>query len=368
MWQIINNPTWDNIYNTFDWVQDMAATPQDALYHAEGDVAIHTKMVLEALLQLPEYQALSQQDQYILFAAALLHDVEKRSTTITEPDGRIASPGHAKKGEYTARRLLYQDIPAPFLVKEAVAKLVRYHGLPLWVFDKPNPQKALLQTSLEVNTAHLALLARADVLGRICTDQADLLYKIDLFEEFCKEQQCWGQARQFPSDLARFHYFQKEESYPDYEPFDDTRVDVVMIAGLPGVGKDTFIRKYYPKTTVLSLDDLRRQLKIDPTDKSGNGTVIQMIKQEAKRLLAKQQPFIWNATNITRQMRGQLMDLFLTYKAKVKIIYLEVPYERLVLQNDDRDHPVPPAVLERMIARLEVPSPVEAHEVRLVFE
>ena len=112
----------------------MAAVPQDPEWHGEGDVLTHTKMVADALFRLPEYQALDEQAQHILFAAALLHDVEKRSTTTSEErDGRIriVSPRHAKKGEHTARQILYCDLAAPFAVREAVAKLVRWHGLPL---------------------------------------------------------------------------------------------------------------------------------------------------------------------------------------------------------------------------------------------
>ena len=59
----------------------MAAVPQDPEWHGEGDVLTHTKMVADALFRLPEYQALDAQAQHILFASALLHDVEKRSTT-----------------------------------------------------------------------------------------------------------------------------------------------------------------------------------------------------------------------------------------------------------------------------------------------
>ncbi|SUC46446.1 Uncharacterised protein [Providencia stuartii] len=55
--------------------------PQDALHHAEGDVATHTQMVLAALEALPEYQQLPVLQQNIVWAAALLHDVEKRTTT-----------------------------------------------------------------------------------------------------------------------------------------------------------------------------------------------------------------------------------------------------------------------------------------------
>jgi hypothetical protein len=39
-------------------------------------------MVLDALEGLEEYQQLPEADQQLLWAAALLHDVEKRSTTV----------------------------------------------------------------------------------------------------------------------------------------------------------------------------------------------------------------------------------------------------------------------------------------------
>lgn len=203
-WKLTDRTNWPDLLDQFDWVRDMVGVPQDPQFHAEGDVAAHTQMVLEAMTAFPDYQALSLDNQAILWAAALLHDVEKRSTTVLEDDGRITSKGHARKGERTARLILYDAVPTPFAVREAIAKLVRYHGLPLWLFEKENPRKTLLQTSLEVNTAWLTTLARADVLGRICTDQADLLYRIDLFEEFCREQDCFGKPYAFASGLTHF--------------------------------------------------------------------------------------------------------------------------------------------------------------------
>src|SRR5690606_20240939 len=105
---------------------------------------------------------LSPRDQEILWAAALLHDVEKRSTTVAEPDGRISSPGHARKGALTARRILYADIPTPFAIRQQVTALVRYHGFPLWALERPDPVKELVKVSQETDTRLLALLARAD--------------------------------------------------------------------------------------------------------------------------------------------------------------------------------------------------------------
>lgn len=38
------------------WIDDMAATPQNPDWHAEGDVWTHTRMVCEALANLPQFR------------------------------------------------------------------------------------------------------------------------------------------------------------------------------------------------------------------------------------------------------------------------------------------------------------------------
>ncbi len=360
MWTIHPNMNWEELHERFAWLRALEDIPQDPIFHAEGDVATHTRMVLEALQTLPEFQVLAAQQQQILLAAALLHDVEKASTTIQEADGRISSRGHARKGEYTARQLLYRILPAPFEVKEQVAKLVRYHGLPLWVFEKPDPQKAILQASLEVDLSLLVLLAKADILGRICDDQEELLYKIELFQAFAEEQKCWGKARAFPSGLGRYRYFHTAEAPVDYVPYEGDCFEVVVLSALPGTGKDHYLQQYCVDWPVVSLDAVRRQHKIAPTDKRGNGRVIQSVKELARTYLRRRASFVWNATNISRNMRAGLIDLFQSYGAHTRLVYLEVPYQQLLRQNQQREFPVPQQVLERMINKLEVPALWEA--------
>ena len=368
MWRLTENIQWESLRSTFTWIRDMEGVEQDPIHHAEGDVAIHTQMVLAALQDLAEFKALDEQTQEVLVAAALLHDVEKRSTSIRNEQGRISSPKHAKKGEYTSRKLLFQDIPTPFGLREQVAKLVRYHGLPLLAFDKPNPQRYLLKASTEVDTRLLAMLAKADVLGRICEDQDDLLYRIACFEAYAKEQQCWGQAYPFASDLARFTYFQQEDGYPAYEPFDDTWSEVILMVGLPGMGKDTHIQSNYPDLPVVSLDNLRRKHRVGHRDAKGNGRIIQLALEEARAYLRVQRSFVWNATNLTRNNRSRLIDLFTTYKASVKIVYIEVPYAIWQEQNLQRDYAVPLKILDKMLNKLEMPSPIEANQVSYLIK
>ncbi|WP_298642818.1 AAA family ATPase [uncultured Cardiobacterium sp.] len=362
-----HDPDWPALTAAYPWLADMAGVPQDLEWHGEGDVLTHTKMVAAALLEQADYQALDEEARHILFAAALMHDIEKRSTTTRETIGgktRITSPRHAKKGEYSARRLLYTDIPAPFAVREQIAKLARWHGLPLWAIDKTHPAHRVISAGLQVNTHWLTLLARADIRGRICPDADSLLTRIDLFAELCRENDGYGQPRPFATNLARYHYLNHPDSYPDYEPYDDLKNDVYILSALPGSGKDTHIRTHHRDLSVLSLDDIRRKAGIDPTDKKGNGRVIQQAKEQARAYLRAGEPFVFNATNIGRDIREKWTGLFAAYHARLHLHYLEVPYTQLLQQNRNRARPVPEAVISRLLDKLDIPDYSEAHNVQ----
>ncbi|EMS1062072.1 AAA family ATPase [Providencia stuartii] len=367
-WQLTEQRAWSQLEAQFDFVRDMRGVPQDALHHAEGDVATHTQMVLAALEALPEYQQLPVLQQNIVWAAALLHDVEKRTTTREDENGRIISLGHAKKGELSARRILYREVETPFAIREQIAALVRYHGLPLWLMEKVDPERALFAASLRVDMSLLCLLAKADVLGRICQDQSELLSRIEIFELFCREQGCWTQPKAFASAAGRFHYFHHQRGTTDYEPFEEQGSEVVMLCGLPGMGKDHFIAQHYPQWEVVCLDEIRRAHKIDPADKNAQGWVAQQAKEQAKVLLRAKKDFIWNATSLSASLRASMIGLFARYQAKIHLIYLEVPYKQWQQQNRQRDYAVPEKVMERMASKLELPTPDEAHQVSYVIQ
>lgn len=368
IWKLTDNKDWTSLEQQFQWVRDMEATPQHRVHHGEGNVAIHTRMVLEALQQQPAYQSLPQQEQEILWTAALLHDVEKRSTSVDEGEGRITSKGHAKRGEYTARTLLYKDIPTPFPIREAIAALVRYHGLPIWFMERENPMKKVCEASFRVDTHLLKILTVADIQGRICEDKEALMESAELFEMFCREHDCWSKARTFSTDDARFHYFHTEDSYIDYVPFEQFKCEVTLLSGLPGMGKDHYIGTLSRDIPVISLDAIRRKYKLSPTDKAATGRVVQEAKEEARNYLRRGQSFVWNATNISQQIRSQLIDLFITYGARVKIIYIEKPYEVWRKQNRERAFVVPEPVLNSMLTRLDIPQVTEAHEVEFLVK
>ncbi len=361
-WKITDNKDWKHLIDTFDWISDMQQTEQSPFYHGEGNVAEHTRLVLKELEQSDEFQILDEQNREILWAAALLHDIGKCSTTQTE-DSNIVSPYHARKGEFMVRELLFRDIPTAFEIREKIAALVRYHGLPVWLMDRPDLQKKLFEASLRIDMKLLKLLSQADVKGRICDDKNKLLEQIDFFEMYCREENCWENPRKFANNHARFRYFNTENAYSEYIPHDDFKSEVLLLSALPGMGKDFYIRKYNKDWPVISLDDIRRKHKLSPLDSSATGWVVQQAKEQARVYLRQGQNFIWNATNITRQMRQQLVDLFVTYHAKVRIVYIEKPYKTWLEQNRNREFPIPHVALEKMLYKLEVPQVWEGHEV-----
>ena len=79
-WKLIEDKSWCSLEQLFEWVREMNTVQQDIRYHAEGSVAEHTRMVLEALQQSSAYHSLSTLEKEIIWTSALLHDVEKEST------------------------------------------------------------------------------------------------------------------------------------------------------------------------------------------------------------------------------------------------------------------------------------------------
>ena len=79
--------------------------------------------------------------------------------------------------------------------------------------------------------------------------------------------------------------------------------------------------------------------------------------------MRKKESFVWNATNITSQMRQQLIELFESYGGRVRIIYIEVPYKMLIQQNGNREEVLPKLVLDKMIRKLEPPIREEAYKI-----
>jgi predicted kinase len=180
-----------------------------------------------------------------------------------------------------------------------------------------------------------------------------------MFREYCSELTILDTPWPFANDHARYRYFATPGRDPRWAAYDDTTFTVTVLSGLPASGKDHWTSA--SDLPVVSLDALRSALKVRPTDEQG--PVLAAARAEARSLLRKKQPFVWNATNVTRQQRSAIVSLAAGYGARVEIVSVEAPAAVISTRNAARPAPVPAAAVERMIARWETPDITEAHAV-----
>ncbi len=351
---------WDAIDRALPWIAALRDTPQDPIHHAEGDVWIHTRMVCEALVGLPAWRELEPTARERLFVAALLHDVAKPTNTVIEPDGRVRSPGHSPTGAMMARELLWRA-GWPASRREPVCALVRHHQVPYHAIDRTDAKRVIIRLSQSTNARELALLCEADVRGRVCADQQRQLDNIELFRELCTELGCFERAYPFASAHARAMYFHSRDRDPDWDAFDDTRNEVIVMSGLPAAGKSHWIAQHAGGLTVIELDAIREDEDIDPA--GGQGRVIAVARERAREHLRAAEPFVWDATNLSRQIRQGLIALCYDYGARVRVVHVEAAPDVLRARNRARARPVPEAVLAKLLRRWEIPLPTEAHDV-----
>ena len=136
------------------------------------------------------------------------------------------------------------------------------------------------------------------------------------------------------------------------------------MSGLPASGKDHWVKENRAGLPVISLDDMRAELGVDPKD--NQRPLVQEAKERAKVLLRKHQSFIWNATNTSTDIRSGLIRLFVSYKARVKIVYIDTPLKLILERNAKRQAPVPEEVIDKLAYRLDIPTLGEAHRVDYV--
>ncbi|MFG6369065.1 MAG: AAA family ATPase [Lachnospiraceae bacterium] len=341
--------------------------PQNPEYHGEGDVYCHTEMVCKKLMALPEWKELTQEEQELLFLAAAFHDIGKIYCTKQE-NGMWIAPKHTIIGEKVFRQMAYKEAKQfglTFYQREIIAKLIRYHGLPVWFWNKDRIEFDLLKAAESIPLRLLYLLSKADVNGRITENPSSFVEQVELFAEYTQELGVWEKSYAFANPYTKYQYFHREKLWHKAELCDDTEFDVLLMSGLPLAGKDYWIEQHGAGLPVVSLDKIREQLGLPPTKNSGK--IAQIATDQARIFLRKKEPFIWNATNFIEETRQRLINLFAGYGARVHILYLETPYQDLIARNQKRARYIPEPVLENMIQKLELPAPWEAYTVNIIF-
>jgi len=366
------NVDWTGIEATLSsFAIPMSRTKQNPAFHNEGDVWTHTKMVCETLVKLKAFRSLTAERQQAVFLAALLHDIGKIPTTRWEDD-KWTSPNHTLVGSQMARQFLWQELGLcgtreKQQLRETVCLLIRYHSFPPHAIDDPDGKRKLMAIAANGQMCPLftiellCVLCEADALGRGCLDEKDRMHmaeQVQLCREFAMESGCYAGPFSFPSAHTRYSYLGRKDIAPEVELYDDTWGEVILMSGLPGTGKDTWIQENCPDLPMISLDEIRREMKISPTENQSK--VVEIARERARELLRKKQPFVWNATNVSPMIRAKQIKLFTQYHAATRIVYLETEWEEQLRRNTARADAVPEQTICHMMEDLVLPEAKEA--------
>ncbi|MPY90099.1 MAG: hypothetical protein GEU99_19520 [Luteitalea sp.] len=158
----------DIVQRLWPEMQALIGCPQEPEWHPEGDVWVHTLMVIdEARSRL---DGLSRPEQVALMLGAIAHDFGKPMTT-AEIDGRVRSPNHEARGVEPAGRFLDRlnvHTMDGYDVRRHVLGLVQHHLAPNAWFKSPTPVSdgAFRRLARKLDLELLSRLAHADCHGR----------------------------------------------------------------------------------------------------------------------------------------------------------------------------------------------------------
>lgn len=150
----------------FPELKSLVGVPQEFEWHPEGDVDVHTILVVDEARKLIDDLPYSKQVTVML--GALCHDFGKPSTTQFF-DGRWRSHGHDEAGiEPTISFLDKLGIYTldGYDVREQIIQLVRYHLTPGMFFKNKPGAGAFRRLARKVEPDLLYRVAKADALGR----------------------------------------------------------------------------------------------------------------------------------------------------------------------------------------------------------
>lgn len=156
--EMINKELLNQVY-PFTLLWDLVHVEQSPVHHSEGNVWIHTMLVLDNAAS----NRYSSKEPRVFMWSALLHDLGKATTTKIRK-GKITSYDHDIQGEKLAQKFL-ESFTADSIFINKVCKMVRWHMQTLFVV-KELPFANIKVMLSQVNLEEIALLSLCDRLGR----------------------------------------------------------------------------------------------------------------------------------------------------------------------------------------------------------
>lgn len=344
------NPKWDVIESITEF-RRLKDTKQNTVWHHENAFE-HTKNVTMQMKKYLDDNNIDKNSSYylVMMCAALCHDLGKAdATSWNEEKQNWQCRKHGEIGERLTRKLFYDN---PFLIRETICYMVRWHMVLHHIFDDEYELEICIKMDFLskglVSVKNMLILNKCDSLGSVNDIET---------EEMLNER--WNRIEKIAKDMDCY-----DTVFTDFqESFLDSRMRVYMLIGLPGSGKNWLIENddYLKSLPSLSRDDIRTEIGIKGIKPQGNKEeekkVTEIFNERMIRYCKENRSFIINNTNLKSVYRKQYADMLKNYN--VKLIYLYVEPDSIEMNYDRRRFQMPLDVIDRMMANIDFPHPTE---------
>ena len=126
-------------------------------------------------------------------------------------------------------------------------------------------------------------------------------------------------------------------------------MEVLLMIGVPGSGKTAISKMLFPEHKQVSLDEIQRH------DRS---VEYAMVEQR----LCDGHNVVIDDTNLTKKIRAEHIRLAKRYNARVVAVFLDLPMDTILAQNNKREDSLPEPALFKRKKELERPSEDEGFD------
>lgn len=338
--------------------QALKETKHSTRWHKEGNPLKHSLLVASKMHDLitGKLSYMSLRDKKVLMIAAICHDLGKATTTYyDEKENDWKCKNHGAVGERIVRDLFYDDSDHWF--REEVCWLVRWHMQFHHFGDKSHDESFKMLTTLSQGYStieKLMWLNAADSYGsKNDVETKDVIDdRVRAIREMADTAGCFNKP----------YLWYKKQKY-DFTMY--------MMIGVPGCGKDTYIKKFMPDLESICRDDIREDITDGQIlgrklllDKTREAVVTDIVNTRIKVCCTEKRSFIVNQTNLKRTYRNQLKEVALKYGTP-RIVYVYVEPPSINECKERRGHGKWDAIIDRMWNEFEFPDRSECNE--LIF-
>lgn len=147
-------------------------------------------------------------------------------------------------------------------------------------------------------------------------------------------------------------------------------MELILICGLSGSGKSTISKELAEKhnAIILSTDAIREEIYGNLECQDNPEKIFGILRYRIRKNLENNRNIIVDATNLTVKNRRSIIHYASNYEKTLICYVVNKPYEQCLIDNVNREHPVPEYVLEKQYKKFCMPTYEEGFDKIVVLD